>query len=326
MGQQADIHTKILNSQSTDELMGVYDGWAERYDRELLDDWGYSPERAVSALAVTFPWEPRTVLKLAVAQAWSESCSQARSAAVSMASTIQRVCWPKLRKAVYRSLSRMDMNQPLRSRMVVTTVHLRGDCSSHVQPQAIHELIRTPQEVLSLLPSARITGIPAIFSVCWWMPMRTDALRSKKSGRSPISIPRGLVASLWYSKSVDQGVPLIRYQQLRSKSKKWSSKLITRCLPIDVGENTGARDRQLVRQPSKQIKGGGQVKIKRPAPRNRMGHASPNGNSESLKQGVGQKNNHQTSEANHPNKHLGIRKSITLIRRPLVTSLRVNYR
>ena len=40
MGEQADIHVKILTAASTDELMEVYDGWADRYDRELLEDWG----------------------------------------------------------------------------------------------------------------------------------------------------------------------------------------------------------------------------------------------------------------------------------------------
>ena len=39
MGEQADIHVKILTAASTDELMEVYDGWADRYDRELLEDW-----------------------------------------------------------------------------------------------------------------------------------------------------------------------------------------------------------------------------------------------------------------------------------------------
>ena len=42
MGEQADIHVKILTAASTDELMAVYDGWADRYDRELLEDWGYT--------------------------------------------------------------------------------------------------------------------------------------------------------------------------------------------------------------------------------------------------------------------------------------------
>ena len=51
MGEQADIHVKILTAASTDELMEVYDGWADRYDRELLEDWGYtSPQKAVQLL------------------------------------------------------------------------------------------------------------------------------------------------------------------------------------------------------------------------------------------------------------------------------------
>ena len=51
MDKQADIHVKILTASSTDELMKVYDSWANRYDRELLEDWGYtSPQKAVHLL------------------------------------------------------------------------------------------------------------------------------------------------------------------------------------------------------------------------------------------------------------------------------------
>ena len=38
MGKQADIHVKILTASSTDELMGVYDGWADAYEQELLEE------------------------------------------------------------------------------------------------------------------------------------------------------------------------------------------------------------------------------------------------------------------------------------------------
>ena len=108
MGQQADIHTKILNSQSTDELMGVYDGWAERYDRELLDDWGYSsPERAVTALAAHIPWRIRPYSMLAAARVLWESFYRTATVPASMASTIQRACWPKLRKKRFTAACRV---------------------------------------------------------------------------------------------------------------------------------------------------------------------------------------------------------------------------
>ena len=43
-GAQADIHTKILTASTTEELMGIYDNWAQGYETQLLDEWGlYQP-------------------------------------------------------------------------------------------------------------------------------------------------------------------------------------------------------------------------------------------------------------------------------------------
>ena len=51
-GAQADIHTKILTASTTEELMGIYDNWAQGYETQLLDEWGYtSPQTAVKLLA-----------------------------------------------------------------------------------------------------------------------------------------------------------------------------------------------------------------------------------------------------------------------------------
>ena len=140
MGQQADIHTKILNSQSTDELMGVYDGWAERYDRELLDDWGYSsPERAVSALAAHISLTNSSVLDAGCGTGLvgvvlaDQECSSIDGIDYSAGMLAEAE-----KKAVYRKLSRMDMNQPL----AIENDRYDGvTCvgtftSSHVRPQA----------------------------------------------------------------------------------------------------------------------------------------------------------------------------------------------
>jgi predicted TPR repeat methyltransferase len=55
-GVQADIHTKILTASTTEELMGIYDNWAQGYETQLLDEWGYSsPQTAVKLLASTMP-------------------------------------------------------------------------------------------------------------------------------------------------------------------------------------------------------------------------------------------------------------------------------
>ena len=48
LGKQTAIHEQVLNTQSTDELMDLYEDWAARYDQDVNDTWGYSgPERTL---------------------------------------------------------------------------------------------------------------------------------------------------------------------------------------------------------------------------------------------------------------------------------------
>ena len=42
MGEQVDIHRRILSANSTGELMSVYDNWSEDYDKVLTEQWGYT--------------------------------------------------------------------------------------------------------------------------------------------------------------------------------------------------------------------------------------------------------------------------------------------
>ena len=48
MGRQTAIHEQVLNTQSTEELMGLYEDWAADYDRDVNETWGYSgPDRTL---------------------------------------------------------------------------------------------------------------------------------------------------------------------------------------------------------------------------------------------------------------------------------------
>ncbi len=41
MNKRKDIHDRVLNATSTEELMTVYGEWAAKYDHDLLDEMGY---------------------------------------------------------------------------------------------------------------------------------------------------------------------------------------------------------------------------------------------------------------------------------------------
>ena len=63
MGEQVDIHRKILSANSTGELMSVYDNWSEDYDEVLTEQWGYtSPQMAADLLAASIACDSISVL------------------------------------------------------------------------------------------------------------------------------------------------------------------------------------------------------------------------------------------------------------------------
>ena len=146
MAKQADIHVKILTAASTNELMQVYDGWADRYDRELLEDWGYtSPQKAVHLLL-----EAMASNDLAVLDA---GCGTGlvgvllREAGISTLTGIDYspgMLAEAERKGVYDTLHTIDMNNPLTlpSDSFDAVTCIGTFTSTHVKPQAVTELVR----------------------------------------------------------------------------------------------------------------------------------------------------------------------------------------
>jgi predicted TPR repeat methyltransferase len=146
LAKQAEIHVKILTAASTNELMQVYDGWADRYDRELLEDWGYtSPQKAVHLLL-----EAMASNDLAVLDA---GCGTGlvgvllKEAGISSLSGIDYspgMLAEAERKGVYDTLHTIDMNNPLTlpSDSFDAVTCIGTFTSTHVKPQAVTELAR----------------------------------------------------------------------------------------------------------------------------------------------------------------------------------------
>ena len=104
MGKQADVHVKILNAQSTDALMSVYDDWADRYETELLDDWGYtSPQMAVTLLQRYSDINGSSVLDAGCGTGLLESFWLGQGSATCPVSTTRRACWTRQTTKVFIS-------------------------------------------------------------------------------------------------------------------------------------------------------------------------------------------------------------------------------
>ena len=146
MGEQADIHVKILTATSTDELMEVYDSWADRYDQDLLKDWGYSsPQTAVHSLQEAMVTSDLHVL--------DAGCGTGlvgvllKEAGVSSITGIDYSPGMLARadmKGVYDTLHTMDMNEALTlpSGCFDAVTCIGTFTFTHVKPSALRELVR----------------------------------------------------------------------------------------------------------------------------------------------------------------------------------------
>ena len=146
MGEQADIHVKILTAASTDELMEVYDGWADRYDRELLEDWGYtSPQKAVQLLLDAVGSLELTVLDAGCGTGLvGVLLKEAGMSSLTGIDYSPGMLAEAEKKGVYDALHKMDMNLPLTlpSDSFDAVTCIGTFTSTHVKPEAVKELAR----------------------------------------------------------------------------------------------------------------------------------------------------------------------------------------
>ncbi len=146
MGEQAEIHVKILTAASTDALMEVYDGWADRYDRELLEDWGYtSPQKAVQLLLEAMDSPMLAVLDAGCGTGLvGVLLKEAGLSSLTGIDYSPGMLAEAERKGVYDALHTMDMNLPLTlpSDSYDAVTCIGTFTSTHVKPEAVKELAR----------------------------------------------------------------------------------------------------------------------------------------------------------------------------------------
>lgn len=146
MGKQADVHVKILTAQSTDALMDVYDDWAERYDDELLEEWGYtSPQMAITLLQRHLALDGLNVLDAGCGTGLvGELLTKAGVTHLSGIDYSKGMLSKAAEKGVYHSLAQVDLNKvvPIESDSFDAVTCIGTFTSTHVIPEALRELVR----------------------------------------------------------------------------------------------------------------------------------------------------------------------------------------
>jgi predicted TPR repeat methyltransferase len=159
MGEQADIHVKILSAASTDELMDVYDGWAARYDDELLGEWGYtSPQKAVDLLSESMRLSDLRVLDAGCGTGLVGSLLKVAGVPnITGIDYSSGMLAQAQEKRIYDALHLMDMNQSLdlASNSFDAVTCIGTFTSTHVKPDAVRELVRVTRPGGSVIFTVR---------------------------------------------------------------------------------------------------------------------------------------------------------------------------
>lgn len=146
MGKQADVHVKILNAGSTDALMTVYDDWADRYETELLGEWGYaSPQLTIVLLQRHTDIDGAKILDAGCGTGLvGELLANAGVRHLSGVDYSQGMLDKARDKGVYQTLAKIDLNKPvpLESGSYDAITCIGTFTSTHVVPEAIRELVR----------------------------------------------------------------------------------------------------------------------------------------------------------------------------------------
>lgn len=150
MGKQTAIHEQVLNTQSTDELMGLYENWAADYDRDVNETWGYSgPDRTLYWLQQYVEANGARILDAGCGTGLvAVALAQGGFAHIDGIDYSQAMLAEAAKKGVYQTLSQMNMNEAL---PIATGTYDGVTCvgtftSAHVIPEALNELVRVTRD------------------------------------------------------------------------------------------------------------------------------------------------------------------------------------
>ena len=146
MGHRTEIHDKVLNAKSLQDISEAYDVWSKTYDQDLLDNFGYqAPARSVELLSKYLPIDEALVLDAGCGTGLvGQLLVKVRKFQIDGVDYSQSMLAEAKAKGCYRALQQVDLNQPLQ---IVADTYDAVICIGtftlgHVQPDALHEMLR----------------------------------------------------------------------------------------------------------------------------------------------------------------------------------------
>ena len=146
MGHRTEIHDKVLNAKSLQDISEAYDVWSKTYDQDLLDNFGYqAPARSVELLSKYLPIDEALVLDAGCGTGLvGQLLVKVRKFQIDGVDYSQSMLAEAKAKGCYRALQQVDLNQPLQiaADTYDAVICIGTFTLGHVQPDALHEMLR----------------------------------------------------------------------------------------------------------------------------------------------------------------------------------------
>lgn len=146
MSKRSDIHDRVLNARSLDDIEAGYREWAQAYDTELVEEAGYvAPQRCAATLGAHIPDPEAPVLDAGCGTGLvGHYLAESGFARIHGLDYSQEMLDEAADKGCYEQLMRADLNAALDipDNLYAATACVGTFTSGHVGPAALVELVR----------------------------------------------------------------------------------------------------------------------------------------------------------------------------------------
>ena len=147
---RSEIHERVLTAETLPDLMEAYATWANDYDKNLVDDWGYTAHISAANLLAAYQ-KDRTVAVL------DAGCGTGLVGALLKEAGFNKICGADYssemlavseKKSIYENLIKINLNEKLHwpDRTFGCVISSGAFTSSHIQINAFRELVRITKQ------------------------------------------------------------------------------------------------------------------------------------------------------------------------------------
>lgn len=159
MSNRSEIHDRVLNADSLEDIEAGYRHWASNYDSDLVEKAGYvAPKHCAETLADLIPSREQKILDAGCGTGLvGQHLSEFGFTTIDGIDYSPDMLEQAAAKGCYSELMRADLNEPLEipDNAYTATACVGTFTAGHVAPDALHELVRVTRPTGSVCFTVR---------------------------------------------------------------------------------------------------------------------------------------------------------------------------